>query len=59
MRLFKRFPWLFITLGLVLIANNFLKFAPAQVMQPPMNYLVPIVLIVIGAGLYVVKFTQK
>lgn len=59
MRIFKRFPWLFIALGLVLIANNVLKFAPAQVLQPPMSYIVPILFIVIGVGFYAIRFTQK
>mgnify|MGYP003582501718 CR=1 FL=1 len=59
MRLFKRYPWLLIALGLVLIANNFLKFAPAQVLQAPLSYIVPLLMIVIGVGFYVVQFTQR
>jgi hypothetical protein len=59
MRLFKRFPWLFIALGLVLIANNVFKFAPAQVLQPPLSFIIPILFIAIGAGFYAIRFTQK
>ncbi len=54
-RLFKRFPWLFIALGLVIIANNVFKFVPAQVLQSPMSFIIPIVMIVIGIGLYVMR----
>lgn len=59
MRLFKKFPWLFIALGLVLIVNNVFKFAPAQVLQPPMSFIVPIVMVVIGIGLYAIPYINK
>ncbi|MFL9835699.1 hypothetical protein [Chryseobacterium terrae] len=55
MALFKRFPWLFILLALVIVANNILKFAPAQVMQAPLSYIIPVVFFVIGILGYIIK----
>lgn len=59
MRIFKRFPWLFFALAIVLIANNYFAFDPNQVLSKPLNIIVPAVFILMGAGFYFWKWYDK
>ncbi|MCD7936378.1 MAG: hypothetical protein LUG98_05920 [Tannerellaceae bacterium] len=54
-RLFTRYPWLCFLLAIVVIANNYLKFAPGQASEGPMSWVVPGILIFLGCMGYLAR----
>lgn len=56
MRLLKRYPILIVGIGLIVLANNILQFAPGQVQTGNMALFIPGFLIALGfLGMFVNK----
>ena len=58
-RLFNRYPWLYIALGLYLIANNIFKFFPTSVLSGKMAFIVPAVMLGFGCFFYFQKLRNR
>ncbi|TCD12706.1 hypothetical protein EZ449_01290 [Pedobacter frigidisoli] len=58
-RLFTRYPFLFLILAAILIANDILHFAPAQVNTGFTRWLVPLALMFFGIVGYIIKWNEK
>lgn len=57
-RLFFRFPWLFFVLAIFLIVNNIFTWFPESVLNGPVKFIVPGVLIFFGAAGYFWKWRE-
>lgn len=58
-RLFFRYPFLFLILAAVVIANDILHFSPGQVNTGFTRWLVPLVLTIFGLLGYVLKRNEQ
>ncbi len=55
MRLFNSFPILFFVVAAIVISNDIFHYSPAYVLKAPLNYVVPLIMIIFGVLGYMAK----